>query len=69
MSVRITAKDQAIMDEMAKAADRGELAFRREAALRRDPDGPLERESWPLYARYWLSVSAALPWIAWRCMS
>lgn len=40
MSVRITAEDRAIMDEMAREADRGELAFHREAALRRDPDGP-----------------------------
>lgn len=40
MSVRITAEDQAIMDEMSREADRGELTFYPQAALHRDPDGP-----------------------------
>lgn len=40
MTVQITAEDRAIMDEMTKEADRGELTFHREAALHRDPDGP-----------------------------
>lgn len=40
MTVRITAKDQAIMDEMVGEADRGELIFHQEAALCREPGGP-----------------------------